>query len=231
MASLVTGWLLAVLLGARHASEPDHMVAVSTLLAGTRDVRRATWLGAMWGIGHSITLLLVGVGLMGLHRSMSARVGALFELAVALMLLLLGARSLARAVALGRAGRTHLHSHGHAHAHRHAGSPDHVHVSSLTLARRPLAVGLVHGLAGSGALSALALANMPSFGSAVIYIACFGAGSVIGMMALTGLVGLPLARFGGHERVQAWLFAAAGTGSLILGVLWGWPQLSLVAGS
>jgi len=229
MASLVTGWLLAMLLGVRHASEPDHLVAVTTLLAGSRDARRAAWLGAIWGVGHSLALLLVGVALMFLHRAMPERVAALFELAVAAMLLVLGTLSILRARALGSAGVVHVHRHGSA-THRHRGAPEHVHVSSLTLARRPLIVGLVHGLAGSGALSALALANMPSFASAVMYIACFGAGSIVGMAALSGLVGLPMSALGQRTRVQAWLFVGAGISSLVLGVLWGWPLLHHLAG-
>lgn len=217
MASMLTGWLLATLLGVRHASEPDHLMAVSTLVAGAPNARRAAWVGALWGLGHALALLLVGVGLMSLHRVMSERVAALFELGVAAMLLLLGALSIARAIKLGR-----KNEHP---PHRHTTASDHVHVSTFTLARRPLLIGMVHGLAGSGALSALALANMPSFASAVVYIVCFGAGSVLGMMALAGLAGMPLALLSRKASVQVWLFCGAGVGSVVLGVLWGWPLL------
>lgn len=217
MASLLTGWCLALLLGARHASEPDHVMAVSTLVAGAPNARRAAYLGAVWGVGHAIALLAVGVALMWLHLGLPERVAALFELAVAAMLLVLGTRSIVRAVALQRAlrrGAPRQHSHVHVHP-----------ASALHLARRPLLIGLVHGLAGSGALSALALANMPSFATAVVYILCFGAGSVVGMMALSGLAGVPLSRLGQQLNVQSLLLAVAGVGSWVLGLLWGWPLL------
>ncbi|MET0388851.1 MAG: hypothetical protein ABW321_22960 [Polyangiales bacterium] len=226
MTSLFTGWLLALMLGARHASEPDHVAAVSTMVAGAQNARRAAWLGAVWGVGHSLALLLVGVCLMWLQLGMSERTAALFELAVACMLLVLGVRSVTRAVLLLRAAparapgeRAMSHVHVHVvHAHEHG----------LHAARRPLVIGLVHGLAGSGALSALAIANMPSFATAVVYIVCFGAGSVLGMMALSGIAGLPLARLGQSAHVQASLFAGAGLVSLVLGVLWGWPLLDQI---
>jgi hypothetical protein len=222
-----------MLLGIRHASEPDHVVAVTTLLASSPDAlgkTRAAWLGTLWGLGHSFTLFIVGLLLMWLRLGMSARLAAGFELIVAFMLLVLGVRSIQRALVLGRSGDVHLHSHGTS-AHAHSGALDHVHVSSLTIARRPLFIGVVHGLAGSGALTALAMANMPSFATAAIYIACFGLGSILGMAALAGLVGLPLSRLGRTARVQAWLCVGAGVSSVMLGVLWGWPLLRLVVSS
>jgi hypothetical protein len=162
--------------------------------------------------------LAVGGLLLALRLRMPGRLADLFELGVAAMLLVLGVRSLARASRHGP------------YQHAHSGPSDHVHVGPWSLARRPLMVGLVHGMAGSGALTALALANMPSLGSGLMYMLLFGIGSVIGMALVTGLAGWPLRRLAHAARVQAGLRAVAGAFSLALGVLWGWPLVWRLAG-
>lgn len=233
MSSLITGWLLALALGVRHASEPDHLVAVSTLVAGAKSARRAATLGAIWGVGHSAALLAVGGALMILHWQLPERLADVFELAVAFMLLVLGVRSISAALQLRAAERNHVfHAHGsvqHRGLHTHGGGRPHRH-DAKRRARRPLVVGLVHGLAGSGALTALALANMPSLGSGLAYIAFFGLGSVVGMAALSGLIGGPLSRFTGRNPVRVAALAATGALSFAVGIAWGWPLLVRVSG-
>jgi len=230
---LITGWLLALVLGVRHASEPDHLVAVSTLVADAPTARRAAALGAIWGVGHSLSLLAVGGLLMVLHWRLPERLAEYFELGVAAMLLALGTQAILAALKLRAAERKHVK---YAHAslpksgfHTHGGRP-HRH-DAKQRARRPLVIGLVHGLAGSGALTALALANMPSLGSGLAYIAFFGFGSVLGMAALSGLVGAPLARFTTRSPVQVAALATTGALSFAVGIAWGWPLLSRIAGS
>lgn len=237
MLTLLTGWALGVLLGMRHALEPDHLAAVSTLVADRRSPRAAAFLGACWGLGHTLALLGVGCVLLCLRVEMPARLADSFELGVALMLLVLGGRALVRARMAASDGPRHLHEHGvlrHVH-HVHRGAAPHVHLGRLTLARRPLAVGLVHGLAGSGALTALVLANMPTLSSALVYMALFGVGSLAGMALLTGLagglVGLSLRRTTSTERVQTWLVAAAGAVSVALGLGWGYPLVVRLLGA
>jgi ABC-type nickel/cobalt efflux system permease component RcnA len=224
MASLFTSWLLALVLGARHATEPDHVVAVSTLIADQPNARRATLLGAVWGIGHSISLLAVGGVLLLLRLEMPERIEVMFELAVAMMLVLLGTLSILRALRLGRQGKHHVHAHRHVQ-HVHAGPTDHVHVGAWSLAKRPLVIGLVHGLAGSGALVALAMANMPSLSSGLIYMLFFGVGSVVGMALLTGLAGLPLRQVSRNHRYQVALGVLAGTLSISAALVFAWPLL------
>jgi len=239
--SVAIGWFFALLLGVRHASEPDHLAAVATLLSDHAHphahpqgrAAASARLGALWGLGHTLALCIVGGLLLMLRMQMSPRLADAFELAVATMLLLLGARSLRRAFRLGSAGAGSPtgHSHGH-HRHVHAGPSDHLHVLSWTVARRPLLVGLVHGTAGSGALTALALASMPSLAAGLVYMLLFGTGSIAGMALLTGLAGLPLQRLAGRTRAQALLSACAGATSLVLGLVWGWPLVQrLVAGA
>ena len=224
-----TAWMLALLLGLRHASEPDHVIAVSTLLAEQPRARRGYVLGALWGVGHSLALLIVGGLLLALHRVMSVRMADVFELFVAMMLLLLGARSIVRAVRGFNEGATRRHRH-EAMEHEHAGAPDHIHLGGWTLAVRPLLVGLVHGTAGSGALTAVALAAMPSLATGLIYMLIFGLGSIAGMALLTGVAGWPMRRLAERRGIRSALGAAAGIGSMSLGVFWGWPLVVQFAG-
>src|SRR5439155_276978 len=148
------GSTLGAVLGIRHALEPDHLAAVSTLVADQRRPAGGVILGLCWGLGHTLALVAVGVALIGLRARMPPQIADLFELAVAVMLIALGVRAIRRAALQGPAGPLARHQHGPI-VHVHPGVPQHLHVGSLTLARRPLLVGIVHGVAGSGALTAL----------------------------------------------------------------------------
>jgi hypothetical protein len=217
MLALLTGSLLALALGVRHSIEPDHLAAVSTLVA-ERHGKRAAAQGAAWGLGHTVALLAIGALVLLLRRSLPSRIDDALEWVVAATLLVLGARALRRAARLGCQGEMSAHAHG-PRRHAHAGPVDHVHLGGWTLARRPLVVGLLHGLAGSGALTALA---MPSFGSGLWFLFCFGIGAMAGMALWCGLAGLAL---GGllSRRGGRWLIGGAGVLSLVLGVIKGWP--------
>src|SRR3954465_5417254 len=124
---LVTTSGLGSLLGMRHALEPDHLAAVSTLVTRERNGYKAALVGACWGIGHSLSLLAVGAVLLVLRAEMTARVSDAFELGVALMLIGLAARAVRQAARQGTAGPARVHQHGQV-VHRHAGVPSHVHV-------------------------------------------------------------------------------------------------------
>jgi hypothetical protein len=219
---LITSSGLGSLLGMRHALEPDHLAAVSTLVTDQRNSRRAAWLGVCWGLGHTLTLMLVGAALILLRAEMPAYVSDLFELGVAVMLIGLGARAIVVAARLGPHGPVHAHAHG-GHVHTHHGAAAHVHIGAWTLARRPLLVGAVHGLAGSGALTALVLATLPTTTARLAYIVLFGIGSTAGMAALSGLLGWPLARAGSNRSVARGVSFAVGLLSIALGIAWGYP--------
>jgi hypothetical protein len=221
---LVTSTGLASLLGMRHALEPDHLAAVSTLVAQERNGYKAAWLGACWGAGHTLTLLIVGAALVLLRTQMPPAVANVFELSVALMLVGLGLRAIQVAARQGPSGPVHEHHHGDV-VHVHRGAPAHIHVGAWTLARRPLLVGAVHGLAGSGALTALVLTTLPTPAAQLIYMLVFGLGSTIGMAAMSGLLGWPLARVGRHQILARAVSAAVGCVSIVLGVAWGLPLL------
>ena len=221
---LLTSSGLGSLLGMRHALEPDHLAAVSTLVTGERNSVKAALLGACWGLGHTFALIVVGTVLVLLRAEMSVRIADAFEFGVALMLIGLGLRAIYLAARQGPAGPSHVHHHGHT-VHVHHGAPAHIHIGTWTLARRPLIVGAVHGLAGSGALTALVVATLPSTAARITYLLVFGLGSTLGMAALSGLLGFPLARAGQHRSLARALSLAVGCVSTVLGVCWGYPLL------
>jgi high-affinity nickel-transport protein len=186
--------LLAILalgffLGMRHATDSDHVVAITTIVSRERTPRAALWIGALWGLGHSVTILLVGGAIVLLGWVIPPRVGLSMEMSVAVMLIVLGVMNLSSA--LSRIGQVaHKHSHlgpvaspGHDHEH------ERVHVRGPL---RPLAIGVVHGLAGSAAVALLVLATIKSASMALLYLAIFGAGTVAGMMLLTLAMAVPI---------------------------------------
>jgi high-affinity nickel-transport protein len=183
----------------------------------------------VWGLGHGSVLLVFGGALLLLRARIPERVGAAFELAVAAMLVALGVRALRRAYVTARGGAPVEHRHARA-SHVHAGPADHVHVRGFTLARQPLLIGCVHGLAGSGALAALVLAQMKSPLAGLAYLAVYGGGAMLGMATLAGLAGLPLARVVGSRRVGSMLLGTTGVLSLLLGVAWGWTAAGTAFG-
>lgn len=222
---LITSSGFGSLLGMRHALEPDHLAAVSTLVSQERNSLRAALLGLCWGIGHTAGLIVVGAVLVLIRAELPTSIADIFELLVAIMLIALGTRAVLQSVHHGQP----MHQHSHSFAmHRHSGMPAHVHIGAWTLARRPLMVGAIHGLAGSGALTALVLTTLPSTAARLIYMALFGLGSTVGMAVLSGLLGWPLARLGAHHRVTRGISFAVGTISVVLGLFWGYPLMGRI---
>ena len=213
-------------LGLRHALEADHLAAVSTIVSTRRNVRGASLVGALWGLGHTVALLLVALAVVGLHAEIPPRLAASLELGVSAMLIGLGLNVL---WTLRRGGQLHHHAHTHGrhlhvHPHLHAGAAPaadgHHQVSSM---RRPFLVGLVHGLAGSAALMLVVAASIPSPAMALAYVAVFGIGSVGGMTAMSAMVGAPLAMVTARfARAETALRAGAAVASVSIGVLVAW---------
>ena len=229
MTSLGVVLALGFFLGMRHATDPDHVIAVSTIVARYRRPRHAALIGVAWGVGHPLTILAVGGGIILLGWVIPARVGLSLEFSVGVMLMVLGALTLKGAlqrvsegVAQAEAddGVTHSHPHRHGdyiHSHRHHHPDTHPHSGETTpLARldrwlggmklyqlaRPLVVGLVHGLAGSAAVALLVLAAIGDSWWAVAYLLVFGLGTVVGMMLVTAIVAWPFAFASG--RLGGW---------------------------
>ncbi len=224
--SALAGILLGLLVGLRHAFEPDHLTAVATLSTEARDLKRGALVGAVWGVGHTISLVVVGIALIAIGGVLPERLAASFELAVAGMLVVLGVRAFTRALRQGTTGDVMAHAHGGLH-HEHPAEVAHIHLGSVALAWRPLAVGLLHGLAGSGALTALVFAQLPGTVERIAYIACFGVGSVVGMAVASAVAGASLGAVSRRSRRS--LTLVAGVFSIVLGVIWGVPLVGLVA--
>lgn len=229
MAATVAPWLgaagLGLVIGLRHALEPDHLVAVATLVTRERSIGAAVRLGTSWGTGHTLALLAVGALLMVARCAMPEGLANHFELAVGLMLVGMGVQALRRAWRDGMSGPARAHDHA-GRVHTHATSGDHLHIGGLTLSGRPLAIGLVHGLAGSGALTALAVASLPAWPQQLAFILVFGTGSTLGMALVTGLAGWPLTRVKLSPLALPALSGATGLLAVVVGVSWSLPLLA-----
>ncbi len=210
--------LFGILQGLRHAFEPDHLAAVSTLASEGRSRSSGVWLGALWGLGHALTLFVVGGTLAAVGHALPRRASEGFELAVAAMLVALGVRAVRRAILQGRAAHAHAHEVAD---HGHLEPLNHIHFQGRAMATRPLLIGIVHGLAGSGALTAAVLAELPDTAGRLGAIACFGFGSILGMAAISGALGVPLLRLQARPRVAAGLLLGIGLTSAVLGLSWG----------
>lgn len=215
-------FLAGILLGLRHALDPDHLAAVSTIVAEKPRGLRMLSLGASWGIGHAGTLFVCGGALLVVRAPLPGWLEGLFEIAVAVMLIGLGVRGLIVAARRGAAGAKSWHTHGRSRAaHVHHGETNHVHLARWTLARRPLAVGIIHGLAGTGALSAFVMAQMPSLASGLVYMGLFGVGSIVGMAMLSGLVGAAFHRLANVPAFATGLGRVTSVASIVTGMIWG----------
>jgi high-affinity nickel permease len=188
--------ILGFVLGLRHALDPDHVVAMSTIVSTESNWRRSSLIGSFWGLGHATSLLLVGGLIVALRINITELGAARLEILVAVMLIALGVAAIREA----RAGfRIHAHSHRHGsseHAHLHThqahGQPAHEHAHLLRFGFRPFAVGLVHGIAGSGGLALLVMATAKTAAEGFLYMAALGLGALVGMGVLSGLLTLPL---------------------------------------
>jgi hypothetical protein len=170
---------LGFVLGLKHATDPDHIVAVTTFLGSERQLRRACAIGLFWGLGHTIALSVAGLIVIGLKIPISAWLADRLELAVAVMLIILGARLIAKV---------------HAHWHEH-----HPSMLPCRIGLRSMFVGIVHGTAGSAALTLLVLSAISSTMKGFLYIAVFGIGSMLGMLLISVLLSLPL--YLGRDRL------------------------------
>ncbi|HEY6805577.1 MAG TPA: hypothetical protein VI306_18510 [Pyrinomonadaceae bacterium] len=194
---------IGLIFGLKHATEVDHVIAVSTIVSQHKNVWRSAIVGAMWGAGHTASLLIVGTLVLSLRVAIPERVSGWLEFCVALMIIGLGISALWRALRKSAEVHVHEHSHGgvsHKHVHFHEKETQHSPVSpgshSHAVARvgwKPVLIGTMHGLAGSGALTLLVLTQISSAWVGLLYLLIFGLGSIAGMLLMSGLIGLPFA--------------------------------------
>ena len=227
------------LLGMRHATDADHVIAVTTILSRSRRFLDSTLIGGLWGLGHTVTVLVVGALIIGFNVVIPPPVGLALEFTVAVMLIALGVLNLTGAMRwlterltppAPLHGHSHehlhahevgedLHPHGHAHLHGHGSDPGLLATFGWFQLLRPLAVGLVHGLAGSAAVALLVLATITDTGVAMLYLVIFSAGVAAGMAILTTVIGLPfLVSRTRSERINRWLTIGSGVLSLAFGL-------------
>jgi cytochrome c biogenesis protein CcdA len=211
---LVTLLTLGFFLGMRHATDPDLVVAVTTIVSRERSVRAASLIGALWGIGHTFTIMLVGGAIILFGIVFPARVGLTMEFSVALMLVLLGAMNVLgfqKDVKRIRAGRSHVHPNGKVHADVETNSR-----LARQSALRSLVVGTVHGLAGSAAVALLVLSTIRNAAWGLLYLFLFGIGTVAGMMLITSALAAPLVyssrRFSAWNRHIGWVTGVVSVG-------------------
>ncbi|GAX89156.1 HupE/UreJ family protein [Effusibacillus lacus] len=216
---------IALFLGIRHSLDPDHVVAVSTLVSEERRLWPAAWLGFSWGVGHLIPIALVGLPLLILHLELAPQFEQFTDLGVAILLVLLGVVTLRRVIE----ERVHfdVHSHNktvHGHFHR----PGHRH-PTVKLERRQwitFGFGLVHGLAGSGAVAVLAMQASPSLGMAILWLLLFALGTTLGMFAMTLFIAAPaLTMASKRVAVHTGIRTVAGFVSLFFGGYMIWTIL------
>lgn len=181
---------IGFVLGLQHAIEADHLAAVSTIVSEKKNLLTASLVGGLWGVGHTISLFVVGVLVILLKLQISEAVEARLEAAVGVMLVLLGLNALRKLFA--SKVHAHVHSHGereHVHFHSHRNEPTESH---HRFSSRSIVIGMVHGLAGSAALMLLIIPTISSPVVGLLYIIIFGIGSIGGMMAMSFLIGLPI---------------------------------------
>jgi high-affinity nickel permease len=216
MINLLSIVALGFFLGMRHATDPDHVIAVTTIVSRQRSIGHAALIGVLWGLGHTITILAVGTAIVLFGLVIPPRIGLTMEMSVGLMLILLGILNLSgimrwiteTVTPLQSGQHTHPHGHGdYVNSHAHGHSPEnHGHPENATpvgwmdrtFSRlgiyqivRPLAVGIVHGLAGSAAVALLVLTTIRVPSWAVLYLLVFGIGTVAGMMLITAAIAVP----------------------------------------
>lgn len=212
MTTLIAILTLGFFLGMRHATDPDHVIAIATIVSRERSVKQAAAIGGLWGIGHTLTIVAVGAAIIFFNVIIPARLGLSMEMTVAFMLILLGVLNLTGVLSwlqenLTPPGRVHTHTHvhdgvehSHGHVHWQGEEESHEHREpkhwldrrwgrlGVYQTLRPLVIGIVHGLAGSAAVALLVLTTIRDPYWAAGYLAIFGAGTIAGMMLITAVM-------------------------------------------
>ena len=191
---------MGLVFGVKHALEPDHLAAVGTFVPKHATPRGAAYIGALWGAGHAVAVLVLGSVLLSLQLNLPEWVDSRLEQLVGVVLVGLGARALIYGYKVKRSPAHEVHAH---HANWH-----------------PFVVGLTHGIAGTGAVSLLAVAVDGSIGSGLFFLLVFGAGSALGMSMIAGIFALPIQRIEALGNYKGLVHIVSGIVSIVIGVWW-----------
>lgn len=215
MSFLLTA-LAGFLSGFRHALEPDHLCAVSALAVEQKSLRGGFLTGLSWGLGHALTLVCFGGLLAFLGVSVPESIAAFLEVVVGIWVVVLGIGALRLSMRLGRQGPTVPHEHGE-NVHTHPSLGSHVHFLGVPLSTRPLMVGALHGLSGSGAMVALVSLQFSARFERLAFLAVFGVGAILSMTLLTYAAGFSISKYPQYQRI---LSRSSGLVSIAVGSLW-----------
>ena len=244
MDPVLSAVLLGFLLGLQHATDPDHLFAVATIVSRERRFSAGARIGLLWGVGHTVTLAVAGTLVVALNTGVPDRLATGFELLVAAMLIALGVLRLRDAlrgiVAVAPERRLADHHHGrhegvwgsfvmrpsHSVIHAHDGEA-HVHPSAALVAAwrgenrrvglRALLIGAVHGMAGTAAVALLVLATLHTVAAAAIYLLVFGLGTIVGMTGLTAAMAYPVVRLARLRRMREAMAVTSGLAAIVFG--------------
>ncbi|MCL4200776.1 high-affinity nickel-transport family protein [Patescibacteria group bacterium] len=239
--------LLGFLLGLKHATDADHVVAVTTIVSKQRKLRHAAMVGVTWGIGHTLMIIVVGIAIIIFHLSIPEKLQLTFEFIVAIALVVLGLLNITGMMKhlINRFSNLHSHMHHHGRVHVHVHDHEsglhekpqaHEAVTEFLSSHgimqlvRPFIVGIIHGLAGSAAVALLVLGSITDERIAILYLGIFGIGTIIGMMLITTLLGIPVIsgskKFARFDHIVT---VAAGFLSIMYGLYFGY-QIGVVEG-
>ncbi|KYD25472.1 MULTISPECIES: urease accessory protein UreH [Geobacillus] len=189
--------LFGLLLGMKHATEPDHVIAVSTIVSRTKKLSLSSLAGMFWGIGHTLTLLIVGMAMIAFERQIPEQVASYLEMVVGVMIVILGIASFRSPMSMDHHRRGDIH---------------HFHIKSTL-------IGIVHGLAGSAGMVLLTMTTVKGTWMAFSFILLFGLGTVIGMMLFTTLLGVPFVWMKvKRQAISQWMVKTVSLISIAYGV-------------
>ncbi|WP_010677705.1 HoxN/HupN/NixA family nickel/cobalt transporter [Bacillus timonensis] len=212
---------LGLILGIRHAIEPDHVIAVSTIASQSKKLWNASLAGVFWGIGHTVTLFLVGLVVILMKNEIPEKWAMSLEFLVGIMLVYLGVRTILAFRNIHKHKHKHVHDgeeQTHVHSLQKNGEHEHKNKHKYTSYLGSMFIGFVHGLAGSGAMVLLTMGTVNSVGEAVIFILIFGLGTVIGMLFFTTIIGIPFVLSKKRRTVSSTFGLITGAISTVFGI-------------
>ena len=208
---------LGFILGIKHAVEPDHVIAVSTIASQSKKLSRSSLAGVFWGIGHTFTLLLVGMLVILLKVEIPEKWAMSLEFMVGIMLVYLGVSSI---LSLKKMRPTsHKHNEmAEGHFHLHPVIPNSMHIHKNVSYWKSMLIGIVHGLAGSAAMVVLTMSTVETAWQGVLYMLVFGLGTIAGMLLATTLIGIPFVLSAKKDSINSWLTSLTGSVSALFGM-------------